>query len=83
MAVAHTNSSAAFLTLLSHYMSGEITLNSWQQMMKLLDTSAVSRQERIALAAFFDDAVVDIGADDLKIPLVKEANDLIKAIRAN
>ena len=49
--------------------------------MRLLDASDATTHERTALAAFMDDAVKDLGPDELKLPRLKELEALLAETR--
>lgn len=74
--------SPALPMLLNRYIVGQITDASWQRVMNLLDVPDATSQERLALAAFFRDAIVELGADSVKIPKRGEVESLLDVTRS-
>ncbi len=67
--------------LLYHYISGDVARPFMDRVMRLLDASDATTHERTALAAFMDDAVKDLGPDELKLPRLKELEALLAETR--
>lgn len=73
-------SSAMFL-LLRQYLAGRIADTAWNDFMHAFDTRGRTQDEQHALAAFFSDAMTDLGEDAVKIPKRDEVEALMTAIR--
>ena len=62
--------------LFARYVAGQIDDPFWDQFMQVLDANETPPAERLALAAFLNDAFFDLGPDTVKMPQAKEINEL-------
>lgn len=73
--------SSAMLLLLKQYLAGRIADTAWNAFMHACDMEGRSQDEQHALAAFFSDAVTDLGDEAVKAPQGDEVEALMSAIR--
>lgn len=76
-----STSFAAFRNLLARYLSGEVAESFWNRLMRVLDSGKASYDERIALAAFAEDAAAELGTGAVELPKPKELDTLLTDIR--
>jgi hypothetical protein len=67
--------------LFARYVAGQITEASWRAFSDVIDALDASSEERIALMAFFNDAIEDLGVDAVKLPRPKEAETVVATAR--
>ena len=68
--------------LFRRYIAGQIQQTSWEQFMHLFDAEAITTDERVALAAFFCDALAEMEPDDVHWPAINEVDELFLASAA-
>ena len=66
--------------LFARYVAGQIADPFWDQFMQVLDANETPPAERLALAAFLNDAFFDLGPDTIKMPQSKEMKDLLAEV---
>ena len=69
--------------LFVHYITGHITELSWSRLTQALDFDAgeTTSEERMAMAAFFDDAALEGDIEDFDLPDADEVKDLLSEMR--
>lgn len=67
--------------LFARYIAGQITDQTWGAFTDVIDSLEASLEERTALAAFFSDAIEDLGLDVIKLPQQKDAEAMVVALR--
>ena len=67
--------------LFARYVAGQIADPFWDQFMNVLDANGTPAEERVALAAFFNDAFAELGPDGVKMPVEAEVKELIEEVR--
>ena len=67
--------------LFVRYINGQIADASWMHVMNAFDADDVTPQERQALASFFRDALVDLGAEAVEVPRQEEVPTLLAELR--
>ncbi len=72
---------AALTALFVRYVTGQIEEPTWKRVSGFVDSSSATAEEREAMAAFAHDAVVELGADLVKLPTTSEARAVLKEIR--
>lgn len=83
-ATVHGDLHPSFLPgLLDRYVTGDLAEPSWRQLSQALDTEDATPQERLAMAAFFGDALRESGsgAGAFDWPKPDEVQDLLGALR--
>lgn len=73
--------STAMMALLRQYLAGRIADTAWNDFMHAFDTKGRTQDEQHALAAYFSDAMTDLGEHAIKIPKRDEVEALMTAIR--
>lgn len=74
---------AALTSLFVRYVTGQIEDMTWKRVSGFVDGSAAETpEEREAMAAFAHDAVIELGAEAVKLPTPTEARDVLAEIRA-
>lgn len=68
--------------LFRRYVAGQITQTSWEQFMQLFDAETITTEERVALAAFFSDALAEQASQEVKWPKLDEVEELLGHARA-
>ena len=63
--------------LFARYVAGQIDDPFWDQFMQVLNVNETPPAERLALAAFLNDAFFDLGPDSIKMPQSKEMRTLL------
>lgn len=63
--------------LFARYVAGQIDEPFWDQFMQVLDANGTPPDERLALAAFFNDAFAELEPTDVKIPAFSEVQDVL------
>ena len=85
-ALAHANTTdlqpSALPFLFRRYVAGQIRQTSWEQFMHLFDAEAITADERVALAAFFCDALSEMESEEVHWPACDEAEELLLASAA-
>lgn len=66
--------------LFARYVAGQIDDPFWDQFMQVLDANETPPAERLALAAFLNDAFFDLGPGSVKIPHSKEIKELLAEV---
>jgi hypothetical protein len=66
--------------LFARYVAGQISEKTWQAFTEVMDAIEAS-EERVALAAFLDDAIADLGTDAIKLPKQAEVESVVKSVR--
>ncbi|MFQ5569178.1 MAG: hypothetical protein ACE5G0_05860 [Rhodothermales bacterium] len=66
--------------LFARYVAGQIKDPFWDQFMQVLDANDTPPAERLALAAFLNDAFFDLGPDTVSMPKSEEVRDLLAAV---
>ncbi len=66
--------------LFARYVAGQISDPFWDQFMKVLDANDTPPAERLALAAFLNDAFFDLGPETVTMPKSVEAQDLLSEV---
>jgi hypothetical protein len=80
--VATLERPAALTSLFLRYVTGQIAEATWKRLSGFVDGAAFATpQEREAMAAFVNDAVVDLGQDAVKLPTRSEARDVLAETR--
>ncbi len=67
-------------SLFARYVAGQIADPFWDRFMKVLDANDTPPAERLALAAFLDDAFFDLGLDTIKMPHTHEVKELLAEV---
>ena len=69
--------------LLIQYITGQINEPSWSRLTEALDFGAgeATSEERMAMAAFFDDAALEGDIEDFDLPDTDEVEDLLSETR--
>lgn len=72
----------ALTSLFLRYVTGQIAEATWKQLSRFVDSVPIATpEEREAMAAFVNDAVVDLGPDSVKLPTSSEARDVLSETR--
>ncbi len=66
--------------LFARYVAGQIDDPFWDQFMQVLDANETPPAERLALAAFLNDAFFDLGLDSVKMPQSEEMKALLAEV---
>ena len=66
--------------LFARYVAGQIDDPFWDQFMQVLDANETPPAERMALAAFLNDAFFDLGPDSVKMPRSEEMRELLAEV---
>lgn len=66
--------------LFARYVAGQIDDPFWDQFMQVLDANETPPAERMALAAFLNDAFFDLGPDAVKMPRSEEMKELLAEV---
>lgn len=66
--------------LFARYVSGQIQDPFWDQFMQVLDANETPPAERLALAAFLNDAFFDLGIDTINMPKSEEMRELLAEV---
>ena len=66
--------------LFARYVAGQIEDPFWDQFMQVLDANDTPPAERLALAAFLNDAFFDLGPDTITMPKSEELRDLLAEV---
>ena len=66
--------------LFARYVAGQIDDPFWDQFMQVLDANETPPAERLALAAFLNDAFFDLGPDTVKMPRSEEMKELLAEV---
>lgn len=66
--------------LFARYVAGQIDDPFWDRFMQVLDANDTPPAERLALAAFLNDAFFDLGLDIIKMPESGEVKDLLAEV---
>lgn len=69
--------------LFARYVAGQIDDPFWDQFMQVLDDNETSPEERLALAAFFNDAFSELEPDTVKASASVEVHEILEEIHAN
>jgi hypothetical protein len=72
---------SALSTLLTRYVAGQIGDTTWERFMEIFDTGEATQQERLALAAFYSDALEEMGVRAIKVPVLEELQELLAETR--
>ena len=69
--------------LFVHYITGQLNEPSWSRLTQALDFNSgeATSEERLAMAAFFDDAALEGDFDDFDLPDADEVQDLLSETR--
>ena len=67
-------------SLFARYVAGQIADPFWDRFMKVLDANDTPPAERMALAAFLNDAFFDLGLDTIKMPQSHEVKELLAEV---
>lgn len=67
--------------LFARYVAGQIDDPFWDQFMQVLDANDTPPDERLALAAFFNDAFAELEPSAVKLPRHGEVEELLREIR--
>ena len=67
--------------LFARYVAGQITDPFWRRCMQILDDTATPKDERLALAAFLNDAFAELSPDAVEMPKTGEVKDLLADAR--
>ena len=77
-----SNATPAMSLLFARYVAGQIADPAWGRIMRILDSSDASADERVALASFISDAFQDLDPSEVKVPAVEEVEELVTLSRA-
>lgn len=72
---------SAPLQLFVRHLTGQLADGAWTQFVNAYDTVDASPAERIAYAAFLNDAVCDLGPDAVPVPKPEEVDDVLTCTR--
>ena len=67
-------------SLFARYVAGQIADPFWDQFMQVLDANDTPPAERLALAAFLNDAFFELGLDTIKMPQSDEVKELLAEV---
>ncbi len=67
-------------SLFARYVAGQIADPFWDRFMKVLDANDTPPAERLALAAFLNDAFFELGLDTIKMPQSDEVKELLAEV---
>lgn len=66
--------------LFARYVAGQIDDPFWDRFMQVLDANDTPPAERLALAAFLNDAFFDLGLDTMTMPESNEVKKLLAEV---
>ena len=66
--------------LFARYVAGQIDDPFWDRFMQVLDANDTPPAERLALAAFLNDAFFDLGLDTMNMPESNEVKKLLAEV---
>ncbi len=69
--------------LFARYVAGQIEDPFWDQFMQVLDANETTPQERLALAAFFNDAFAELKPEQVRMPKSEEVRELLTVVFAS
>ena len=67
-------------SLFARYVAGQIADTFWDRLMQVLDANDTPPEERLALAAFLNDAFFELGLDTIKMPQSDEVKELLAEV---
>lgn len=67
--------------LFVRYVAGQIEDPFWDQFMQVLDANETSPEERLALAAFFNDAFSELEPDTVKVAAHAELHEMLAEVQ--
>lgn len=67
--------------LFVRYVAGQIEDPFWDQFMQVLDANETSPEERLALAAFFNDAFSELEPDTVKASAHAEIHEMLAEVQ--
>ncbi len=67
-------------SLFARYVAGQIADPFWDRFMQVLDANDTPPAERLALAAFLNDAFFELGLDTIKMPQSDEVKELLAEV---
>ncbi len=73
--------SSALPMLLARYVNGQIAEIAWHNLMRVFDTNEISFGERLALARFVNDLLMEKRTGSVHIPKIEEVMDLLTETR--
>lgn len=68
--------------LFARYVAGQIEDPFWDQFMQVLDANDTPADDRLALAAFFNDAFAELEPSEVKLPRHGEVEELLREVRS-
>jgi len=74
---------SALPMLLARYVNGQIAEVAWHNLMHVFDADEITSGERLALARFVNDLLMEKGPGAVHVPKVDEIKDLLTETRVH